>query len=945
MGTVYLARDLSLGRDVALKVHRAGSGDDRLHREAIAMAKLAHPNVVTVFEVASVDDRLYVAMEYVNGETLRSWLAAAPRGWREIIELLLQVGNGLAAAHAAGLVHRDFKPENVLVGEDGRPRVSDFGLARVETRPSGPITPLSGSVSLDTPMTQTGAMMGTPAYMAPEQLAGEVVDARSDQFAFCVVAWECLFGSRPFVGSTLAAIALAIERQELRPPARTEVPQRVRAVIERGLALAPAARHADMPTLLAALRAAATPRARRRLALGAGAVLVVAAAAGIAAAWTRDHGTSCAVGDDALAGAWDPALRGQIQAAFAAAEVKGSAPTFQRVERALDDYRRAWLTMRRTACEATRVRGEQSETLLDLRMTCLDRRRDELRALTHGLAAADRKAVMGAVRAALGLTPIAECADLSALSGPVRPPEHDLRVRVEAERAELAAAKALRLLGQVGPALEKTEGIIGRARALNYRPLDAEALLVLGDLKDRSGDTAAAIELLEQAVVAADAGNHRLIAAQAWSALAWLHGYVERQFERAEFALRMAAAAIESFGGHAELTAQLTNYEALILSTKGQLEPAKAKYLEALAARERMNQADSWQMSLVLNDLGTVERKLGNFAAARAHHERALAIRRTMFGELHPYVFSSLLNLGNVAWSEDDYPQAEARFRAAIAVADEVFPAMHPQKALALANLGSVHEHQGKYQESAETYRRALAIYEATRGPDHADVADTLRNLGNVLALLGQHDEALELYERARVILDRSEPDPSLAQLLYDLGDLLVRTGDHRQAERHLDRALVLGRAAHGDVDPSLAFPLTALGELYTATGRTPEAAALLERALALRATDTVPRADSPAPSSHSRSCSGDPPAVVRARSSSRARPRVTSIRRIQRRRRRIRPSRAGSSGAEAARHGAREQDRQVRGQRALRLPRARASIASRRSVVGAGRRRDHRRQ
>ncbi|MDB4956666.1 MAG: Serine/threonine kinase family protein, partial [Myxococcales bacterium] len=133
MGTVYLARDLSLGRDVALKLHRSGSGHERLYREAVAMAQLQHPNVVTVFEVGTVEDQLFVAMEYIRGWTLRDWATAKPRTWREILEVLLDVGEGLAAAHRAGFVHRDFKPENVLVGEDGRPRVSDFGLARGST--------------------------------------------------------------------------------------------------------------------------------------------------------------------------------------------------------------------------------------------------------------------------------------------------------------------------------------------------------------------------------------------------------------------------------------------------------------------------------------------------------------------------------------------------------------------------------------------------------------------------------------------------------------------------------------------------------------------------------------------------------------------------------------------------------------------------------------------
>jgi tetratricopeptide (TPR) repeat protein len=731
-------------------------------------------------------------------------------------------------------VHRDFKPENVLVGTDNRPRVSDFGLARVDERPSQPIAPLAGGSLLDTPMTMTGTLMGTPAYMAPEQLAGGAVDARSDQFAFCVVAWECLFGRRPFTGSTMAAIALAIERQELRRPARTEVPRRVCEVIERGLRVDPGARYETMPALLAALRGAATARSRRRVALGAGAAIALGSGIAVAASMSGGDEIPCAVGEGALGDAWDPPVQVRMRTAFVATGVEHADQAFERAAAAIDDYRRSWIAMRRSACEATRLRGVQSETLLDLRMHCLDRKQDELRALTQGLARADRQAVMGSVRATLGLSAIAECADAAALAAPVRPPEQQIRERVEAERSELAAVKALRLLGRIKPALAKTEAIAARAKQLNYRPLDAETLLVLGDLDDRSGDSAAAIKVLEQCIVAADAGNHRFVAAQAWSTVAWIEGFEERHFDKADFAARMAGAAIESLGGNDELSAQLTNYEALILEAKGQLAPAKVKYLAALAARERITTHDTWQTALVLNDLGGVERRLGDFAAARAHHERALAIRRNLFGEQHPYVFSSLTNLGNVAWSQGDYAEAEKRFRAAIAVADGVFPKQHPQRALALANLGSLFEKQGKYQDALQTYRRALEIYEAARGPDHADVADTLHSIGNVLAELDQTDQAIQIYERALAILDKPGDDPALARLLYDFGDLLARTPDRRRAEQLLERALALGSKAGAEA-PDLAYALTALGELHAVTGRAREALVALERAFAVR--------------------------------------------------------------------------------------------------------------
>ena len=437
------------------------------------------------------------------------------------------------------------------------------------------------------------------------------------------------------------------------------------------------------------------------------------------------------------------------------------------------------------------------------------------------------------MRAALGLGAISECADATALSAPVRPPDAQLRDRVEATRSELATINAMRLLGRIKQAAAKIEEIDARAKDLKYKPLEAEILVMRGDLADRAGDSAAAVPLLQQAVVAADAGNHKLVAAQAWSNIAWIEGSEERHFDRADFAVKMAGAAIEGLGGNAELSAQLTNYEALILETKGQLEPAKAKYLEALAAREKLGQQDSWQISLVLNDLGGVERRLGDLDAARAHHERALAIRTKLFGELHPYVFSSLLNLGNVEWSGDRYPDAEARFRAALHVADEVFPEKHPQRALALANLASVLERQGKYDDSLDAYRRSLAIYEAVRGPDHPDVADALHNMANVLVALHHEDDARKAYDRSLTIFEKEQDDAELARLLYDFGDLLRKRDPHR-AESMLERAIEL--SAHAETDAgAVAYPLTALGEIYADTGRPEKARPLLERALTMR--------------------------------------------------------------------------------------------------------------
>jgi tRNA A-37 threonylcarbamoyl transferase component Bud32 len=291
MSTVYAAHDPELDRRVALKLLRTGGPDDelraRLYREAKAMARIAHPHVITVHDVGVYGSQLFVAMELVPGGTLRQWLAASPRGWRDVVATFVQAGRGLACAHAAGLVHRDFKPDNVLVGDDGRVRVTDFGLARAAThddpRPAEPSTLVP---DVATTITRTGAIVGTPAYMAPEQLRGEPADSRADVFAFCVALHEALYGERPFEGRSVVGLRSSTAAGIVRPPPRdSSVPGALRAVLLVGLRPQPDDRYASMGELLLALEAAARgPRRGRAVFVWAMAALVgVAAVGGLAA--------------------------------------------------------------------------------------------------------------------------------------------------------------------------------------------------------------------------------------------------------------------------------------------------------------------------------------------------------------------------------------------------------------------------------------------------------------------------------------------------------------------------------------------------------------------------------------------------------------------------------------------------------------------------------------
>ena len=375
MGVVYLARDLRLDRDVAVKIGTAVSGSalQRVEREAIALARLSHPNVVVVHQVGELGGRLYLAMEWVAGGNAREWLAQRTRTWREIVALYVAAGEGLAAAHAAGLVHRDFKPDNVLVGLDGRPRVADFGLVRSGGSASSDPIPADASPVMDR-MTQTGVVLGTPAYMAPEQAAGGDVDERTDQFSFCVALWEALYGARPFAGRTPAELAESMEAP-LRPPIDREraraVPRHVADALRRGLARDPAARWPSMNALLAVLRA--DPRARRRrvaiaIAIGT-AGIGIAAGVALATYLRGDHGSAPAAAPVAAAAPpcapRDPGARDLYVGASARDGGTGTAACpFRTITQALDARRDRPATIHVAAGSYDAAHGEHFPLVL-----------------------------------------------------------------------------------------------------------------------------------------------------------------------------------------------------------------------------------------------------------------------------------------------------------------------------------------------------------------------------------------------------------------------------------------------------------------------------------------------------------------------------------------------------------------------------------------------------
>ncbi|MCP4004372.1 MAG: serine/threonine protein kinase, partial [bacterium] len=385
MGVVYAAYDPELDRKVALKLltrqMEPEQAEALTRREAQAMARLAHPNIVTVHDVCTYGDRVFIAMEHLEGQTLRDWLAAAEHSWRKVLEVFLQAGRGLAAAHSADLVHLDFKPGNVMLTGDGGVRVLDFGLAQLDLGGAG--SDLSGpAADRETPsitpgpdairwiVTDRDAIRGTPAYLAPERIRSGSADARSDQFSFSVALYEALYGERPFAGDTLEDYVDQVHRGMVREPTpANRVPGWLRKALLRGLASEPEDRFASMEEMLQAL-APEPRRARNRWLAAVSGLLALGALMTGYLRTLPERVPICAGASERLAGVWDAERKETIRTAFLGTGVAFAGQAFENVAQVLNRYTQDWVGTHTEACEATHVRGEQSERMLDLRMMC-----------------------------------------------------------------------------------------------------------------------------------------------------------------------------------------------------------------------------------------------------------------------------------------------------------------------------------------------------------------------------------------------------------------------------------------------------------------------------------------------------------------------------------------------------------------------------------------------
>lgn len=842
LGVVLSAHDRQLERRVAIKLIRATAhtgaersrAADRMLLEAKALAQLSHENVVSVFDVGSYalshgDRGVFVVMELLEGPTLSQWLRRSP-SVAEILRVFRLAGEGLAAAHRRGLVHRDFKPANVVLDARGIPKVVDFGLALTaqrgwETIGGSDDSDISSSgMMLAQRVTQTGIVLGTPRYMAPEQHVGESIGPAADQYAFCVSLWEALRGAPVFDDETFDGLAKAKLRRHWSPVAEDRTPAALVPVLQRGLSPDPAARWPDMPALLAALQ----PRSARRrpLALLGG----LAVAGGLATAW----GAGARGGCDAPPGPFTVEVRRALEqrlGTIASAEELRviEARASQRATAIADGFVRA--------CEAHREQTIDA-AMLDRRVACLRRASGDLEGALAIVTDAETLTPAQALDTIVGLRPVPDCDDDARLAQALPPPSDPaVAAEVERLRGEMSRVESLATMGRTEAARERHEQALAQAEALGHRPLVIELLVQQGHRELLAGRYEPAQGVLERALMEAQELGHDAIAAEAAAALVFVVGIGQSRHDEGRRLAETAAALVRRAGDPPLTLARLHGAIGAIETAEHRYPEAIGEYERAISILTAASHTDPRELTVLLGGLAIALQLQGDLEAAAEKQREVLAIRDEILVSTHPSIGQAALNLANTLSKQQKWEEAEALYLRAIEIFDlEDEPS--PKLAYPLLGLGVVHKKQGHYDEAAALYERAAAVAEAAYGPTHGLVSQSLMNLANVEKRRGKLERARELGRAAvRAVEGRvGDEHPELASTLVDLADIEALQGDVESARRDYERAVAILEAG-GHVDRDLAAALIGLGNLQREAGELHDARASLSRAREILAT------------------------------------------------------------------------------------------------------------
>ena len=768
MGVVYAAYDQELDRKVALKVLRTRvsmskreTAKQRLQREAQAMARLSHPNVVGIYDVGTVEDQVFLAMEFVHGTTLTRWLQAERRTWMQVLEVYMQAARGLAAAHRAGIIHRDFKPDNVLIDRDGRVRVVDFGLARADVGSGGfprpdtyadAIKPMASSSMLNMRITRTGGMTGTPAYMAPEQYLGHPTDARTDQFSFCVALYEGLYGVRPFLGERVAIVREAVLSGQIQDvPKDSTVPPWLRRILCRGLLVRPEERFKSMEDLLA--RLADDPRRKGPRWLAIGGVAVVLGAAALVAhdltrapAQTAPSHALCDV-DGALAGIWDPPRRERVASALTAA----SSPADERVPRVtavLDDYAASWRDAMTSVCPSASPdprRALARGASFDQRAACLQRRLAGLRTLTEALVEANRTAAGHALAAAWTLPPVRSCEDATTPIGALQRPG------VDEALARLDAATVAAALGELGVGLARTKAVVDEAMKTDDLPLQAEGLYRQASLEHEAGDDAAAERSLNGALWAAEASQRGDLEIDSLTLLLEVMGGLGKDAEAVQLWPRLTRSLLERRDDGSRESAALHAFGRVLLR-RGQHPEAVTQLELALRLCERNLGATHPRVGEVMIDLAIARTRAGATAEALRLLDGAVGLMSEALTDRDPALGRAFLARAEARRRSARLPAAAEDYRRA----GELGAGAQETAAAVRLGQAQVAADEGRWGDAADGFAEALTLAEQARGPTDVSLVEPLLGQCTAASTVGRHELAVAACRRALDVADRA---------------------------------------------------------------------------------------------------------------------------------------------------------------------------------------------
>ena len=941
MGEIYAAYDEQLDRRVALKLVRHGSeltikADDMLLREAQALAQVSHPNVVQIYEAGEHDGRLFIAMELIHGQTLTRWLDETkalprPQRQREILRRFIAAGRGLEAAHTAGVAHRDFKPDNVLVGDDGRVRVVDFGLARAfigdvapgatarspgaampdfahgqtvrmgagggacdapldsavsavafatdattlghggraggatdptaeasivdgpaagDTSPAaGDTSPAAGDTSpavgdtspaaasaprlrAATRLTEPGTVMGTPRYMAPEQIRGVVADHRSDQFSFCVALYHALYGVFPYAGERMPELLDSMETGAIGLEHSAGVAAGLRKALRRGLSVDPSQRFPTMGQLLAALE----PGLRRRGGWVAGAVLLFVVVGVVS--WRLSSADPCSTAGNGIGLAWSPDRRAATQAAFLRSDLPYAEAAWRGASQRLDDYAARWRGEAIGACHATNVDHVQSAQLFDRRMLCLDHGRRQVAALAGELVAGAPDAIQHAVQATEALSDPRACSHTESIMFGLEPPPAAIAHDVAAVREQLARALALENLGRTEESLTIARAARLVSERLPYPPVQAEALAQVARALDGRATAEARTEsevLYFQALDLAEAHRHDLLAAVIWNRLVRLATRMDPGTGQAHAWWRRNEAAVRRIGATAIEQARLHH----LLS---ELDYRDGRYAEAVDEANRAITAiaglanQELELSQYYDVLARALERQDRFDEAFGLREQALKIVGDSLGASHPRLIKLQIGYGR-ALAKRGQP---ARARSVLEAALSSMPAKYRETSVDAAGLlGFLSElacAEGRLDDAATYGRESLRIYQSTTKASERHLAEAYVDLGNVELRRKHFAEALAMYSDALELRH-----PHLSRDHYQLGvnegsiaDALVGLARYDEAIVHVHEAERIFEHSAAEDRETRAWILTVHGEALVGLHQLEAAVALLERALPL---------------------------------------------------------------------------------------------------------------